>query len=100
MPFIKTVVEVTKMVYDEQGNLLDVENKPMNPRKQDQRQQIVTERYYLLHWGLQVGVAYDKESNPIPYSQTVAICQHIKTGKVETFIPNDITIVGTERIGK
>jgi len=96
MARLHTVIEVQKPVYNEDGELLDVENKPMDSKRKDQKQQLTGEMYYLLHWGLETNFVYDKSQNPIPYSSTIGICQHIKTGVIETFIPGVIKVIGHE----
>jgi len=96
MARLHTVVEIQKPVYNEDGELLDIENKPMDAKKINQKQQFIAEMYYLLHWGLETNFVYDQSHNPIPYSSTVGICQHIKTGVIETFIPGVIKVIGNE----
>jgi hypothetical protein len=95
MARLNTVIEVEKPVYNEDGDLLGIDNKPWDINK-DVKQQFVKEKYYLLHWGLETNFVYDQDSRPIPYSSTVGICQHIKTGGIQTFIPSVIKVVGYE----
>lgn len=97
MAHIRTVVEVIKDVFNEDGLPIDVEGIPLGDKKKDQVPQTTTELYYLLHWGLQVTMIYDKEQNPIPLTTTVGICQHIKAGFIETFLPNRLKVIGVEK---
>lgn len=97
----KTVIEVLKPVMNENGDYLDINNEPMKmdlkgTSKVPQEQQFSQERYYLLHWGLETNIIYDAEKNPIPYTNTVGICQHMTTGYVETFLPGMIKVIGFE----
>jgi len=96
----RTVVEVLKPVYNERGEYLDVNNEPMSmdikKGSKQQEQQFSIEQYYLLHWGLETSIEYDADKNPIPYTSTVGICQHLKTGHIETFLPGILKVIGTE----
>ena len=95
MSRIQTVVEIPKPVYNEKGEQLDVDDKPMNPvAKKQQTPQYRKELYFLLHWGLETNFTYDQAQNPIPYTSTVGIVQHIETGVIETFIPGVMTVIG------
>jgi hypothetical protein len=96
MARLQTVIEIQKPVYNEAGELLDIDNEPMDVSKLDQKQQFLGELYYLLHWGLETNFVYDQNNTPIPYSSTVGICQHIKTGQIEKFIPGVIKVLGHE----
>jgi hypothetical protein len=89
-----TVVEVQKQVFNEEGKPLDVNNHVFNPAGAEA--QLTPELYYLLHWGLETNFTYDKDRNPIPYTSTVGICQHIKTGMIETFYPGALKVIGKE----
>ena len=53
--------------------------------------------YILLHWGLKYEIVTDKEGNTTAVNYTIAICQHCETGAVETFMPEQLKILG-ERI--
>jgi len=53
--------------------------------------------YYLLHWGLSAGKFTDENGSAFVSQWTVAICQNMKTGIINTFIPEAITILGYER---
>lgn len=54
----------------------------------------VTDRYYLLHWGLRYELIPDAFGNLQPVHYTVAICSNIKSGNVELFLPDQIKILG------
>jgi len=54
----------------------------------------VQEKYYLLHWGLKYDLIPDPNDNFYPVHFTVAICQHYKTGVIETFLPTQLRILG------
>ena len=87
MSRINTIAEVQipatdengDFVYDKQGNQ---ETEPV--------------LFELLHWGLSITYWIDKEGREIPVNYTVAICRHLKTGKVYTFAPTELTIIGKE----
>jgi len=53
------------------------------------------EKYYLLHWGLEITM-YDVGDHIVPASYTVGVCQHIITGRILTFLPHQITVIGKE----
>ena len=74
MAHIKTVVEVT---FDEDG-------------------QEKTDLYYLLHWGLKYDLMANEVGNMIPVHYTISICQHLKTGQIEMFMPDQLRVVGSE----
>lgn len=57
------------------------------------------ERYWLLHWGLQSEVQHDNNNNPIVMTYTVAICHNIETDEIETFLPAELKILGSEQVG-
>ena len=95
----QTVVTVSELVYDEEGNQLDKAGEIIDPTR---RSKVVQEpdyadvMYYLLHWGLTYEILTDgNQRYPIAY--TVAICQHLKTGEVKSFTPQDLTVVGKEK---
>ena len=96
----QTVVKVNEIVMDEEGNMLDIEGEIIDPsRKTREIQEPVYEEvmYYLLHWGLTYEILVDGHQRyPVAYS--VAICQHIKIGEVKSFTPQDLTVVGKEKV--
>lgn len=100
---MKTVVEILMPVINEAGEYLDVEGKPMERNKIIHGKSVIPEQqfskelYYLLHWGLETNFTYDDKGNSIPYSSTVGICQHIKTGHIQTFHPAVIRVIGMEQ---
>lgn len=51
-------------------------------------------RYYLLHWGLKYNIVPLEDGGGMPVYYTVGICQHIKTGVIETFMPEQLTVLG------
>jgi hypothetical protein len=53
-----------------------------------------TDRYYLLHWGMKYDLIPDANGNLMPVQYTVGICQHIKTGNIELFLPDLIKVLG------
>jgi hypothetical protein len=73
MSHIKTVVEVT---WDEDG----FEKKDL---------------CYLLHWGLKYDLIANEVGNMMPVHYTVAICQNIKTGAIELYMPDQLRVIGT-----
>ena len=73
MSHLKTVVEVT--FEDEDGKE-------------------ARDRYFLLHWGLKYDMIADSYQNLVPVHYTVAICQHIKSGVIETFLPEQLRVEG------
>jgi hypothetical protein len=74
MSHIKTVVEVT--TWDEDG----FEKKDM---------------YALHHWGLKYDLMANEVGNMMPVHYTVAICENIKTGTIELFMPDQLRVIGT-----
>ena len=72
MAHIKTIVEVS---WDEEGR-----------EKKD--------NYYLLHFGLKYDLAQDGHGNLVPVHYTVAICQNIKSGAIEMFLPDQLRVLG------
>jgi hypothetical protein len=56
----------------------------------------VKDRYYLLHWGLKFNIVPLENGGGVPVHYTVAICQHIKTGVIETFIPEQLKVLGDQ----
>lgn len=70
------------------------------PDPNDDEKLIVEEQevyYYFLHWGLSAGSLSDEKGGVFNASWTVAICQHIETGQVYTYIPEIIKFVGYAR---
>lgn len=53
-------------------------------------------KYWLLHWGLKYDMTTDREGNSVAFNYTVAICQECETGQVETFLPEQLKIIGTK----
>jgi hypothetical protein len=74
MAHIKTIVEVT---FDEDG----YEKKDL---------------YYLLHFGMKYDLIPGESGYMIPVQYSVAICQHLKTGQIETFMPEQLRVEGNE----
>lgn len=74
MSHVRTVVETLKV---EGGHSTD---------------QGTGELFYLLHWGLQMN--YIMET---PTAETVAICQEVRTGRIRTFLPESIKVIGIEK---
>jgi len=58
------------------------------------------EYWYLLHWGLTAGKEPAGNGTYFTSQWTVAICQNMNDGRVQTFIPDAITILGYERINE
>jgi hypothetical protein len=50
-------------------------------------------RYYLLHWGLKYDLI-SEEKGSVPIHYTIGICQHCKTGVIETFLPEQLRVIG------
>jgi len=99
MARVQTVVKVMEPVIDDQGNLLDKNGDIIDPSKKtkkDQEPDMEEVFYYLLHWGLTYEILIDHQQR-YPVSYTVAICQHIKSGVIKTFIPQEITVIGKEQ---
>ena len=94
-----TVVSTMEPVVDDEGNLLDKQGEIIDSSKKTKKdQEPVFEEvyYYLLHWGLTYEILIDNQQR-YPVSYTVGICQHIKTGVIKTFIPQELTIIGKEQ---
>ena len=99
MSRIMTVVQISEPVTDDQGNYLDKDGEVIDTtRKSKKPQEPAFEDvlYYLLHWGLTYEILIDNQQR-YPVSYTVAICQHIKTGVIRTFIPQELTVLGKEQ---
>ena len=73
MAYIKTVVEVS--TEDDDGRE-------------------VRDNYFLLHWGLKYDMLPDSYGNLVPVHYTIAICQHCKSGVIETFLPGQLRVLG------
>ena len=50
---------------------------------------------YLHHWGLQYETIEDKNGNLHVGMYTVAICEDLNTGRIHTFMPNQLKLEGT-----
>lgn len=102
MSSYRTVVKVLEPAMDEEGNYLDKDGKVIDfMKKTTKLQEPATEEvlYHLLHWGLHMEIFQDnKTGQRYPATYTVGICQHIKTGKVKIFAPEEMTIIGKEKI--
>jgi len=61
---------------------------------EDEEGKEIKDRYFLLHWGLKNDLITDSNNNIIPAHYTVAICQHIKNGQIETFLPEQLKVEG------
>ena len=81
----KTVVEVMAPVFDEKGVQLYEDGVPMEKSTGDM--------YYLLHWGLQL--THTENYQPVTY--TMGICQHTKTGRIYTFLPYQLRVIGIDQ---
>jgi len=50
--------------------------------------------YWLHYWGLDYKV-FDVDAERIAaVNYTIAVCEHVKTGQIETFLPGQIKIIG------
>jgi len=54
------------------------------------------DRYFLLHWGLKFDMVPDSYENLVPVHYTVGICQNIKSGAIEMFLPDQLKVVGQD----
>lgn len=54
------------------------------------------EQYYLLHWGMKSEVFIIDEDHTGGVSYTVAVCQHVKSGAIRTFLPDQLRVLGVE----
>jgi len=45
--------------------------------------------FFLLHWGLEYTII-----NEVAVNFTVGICENVKTGQIQTFLPEQIRIIG------
>jgi hypothetical protein len=88
MSRVMTVVEVMEAAFAEDGTLLYEEGKLIEKPTGDM--------YYLLHWGLHVGYA-DEVTKQSPFTYTVGICQELETGRILTFLPYQLRVVGIEK---
>lgn len=57
---------------------------------------MVKEKYYLLHFGVKSDIIDAGEGRMIGVSNTVAICESVKTGQLECFPVEYLRILGTE----
>jgi hypothetical protein len=85
MSHFKTVVETMTPAFDKGGALLYKDGVSM--------EESTGEMYYLLHWGLQL----TQTENYQPVTYTVGICQNIKTGRIFTFLPDQLRVVGIDK---
>ena len=70
------------------------------PDPEDDEKLIVEEQevyYHFLHWGLSAGSLSDGKGDIFNATWTVAICEHIETGIVFTYLPELIKFVGYAR---
>lgn len=56
----------------------------------------VTEQVWVLHFGVKSEVVDAGEGRLIGVSNTVAVCEDVKTGQLNCFPPEQIRILGTE----
>ena len=54
----------------------------------------MTDKYFLLHWGLRYELIPDAFGNLQPVHYTVGICQNIKSGAIEMFLPDQLKVLG------
>ena len=57
----------------------------------------VKEVYYLLHFGLDAGHMPGSDGKYHPVNWTVAICEHIETGKIVKFVPEVLKVIGSAK---
>ena len=50
--------------------------------------------YVLLHWGLKYDLVTDDYNHIVPVQYTVAIVQDLKSGAIETFLPEQLVVMG------
>lgn len=70
---VRTIVEVT---YEDEDGLEKKDN------------------YYLLHWGLKYDLLPDSYGQLVPVHYTVAICENLQSGVIETFLPEQCKVLG------
>lgn len=56
----------------------------------------VKEQAWLLHFGLKSEIINDGEGHITGVTNTVAICQNIKTGDLNCWAPENLRVIGTE----
>lgn len=84
----RTVVKVDLPVLDEEDNVILDNND--NPETDEVL-------FYLLHWGLHMDILEDQKTGQrYPVTYTVGICQHMKTGVIKIFAPEELTVIGIE----
>lgn len=93
---IKTVVVVEEPVKDEHGRFLNEEGDVIPDGDTDTVKMTKDVEYYLLHWGKETNILYDNMQNPVPYENTMAICQNVKTGWIKTFFPAQLKVISKE----
>jgi len=78
---MRTLVEITQELEepDDEGNI-----------------QYSKSRWWLLHWGLENKTIEMDKGQIIPVSYTVAICENYESGQVQTFLPDQIRIIGKQ----
>lgn len=52
------------------------------------------DRYHLLHFGTEFKLIEVGDGQVAAVNYTVAICSHVETGVVESFLPKQIRIIG------
>ena len=60
----------------------------------DQTGAEIKEIYILLHWGLKYNIIPLEDGGGVPVHYTVGVCQHMKTGVIETFLPEQLKVLG------
>jgi len=66
-----------------------------DPENEDEMIEVAEEvPFYFHHWGLTAGAMTDQKGEIFTGSWTVAICEHIETGQIHTFIPEYLRFVG------
>lgn len=92
----KTVVKVMEVMVNEEGIPVDIEGNPIKVKDEPGMVEVL---YYLLHWGLHMEILVDQKSGErYPVSYTVGICQHIKNGSIRIFAPEELTVIGKEKL--
>lgn len=75
--------------------VVDMMVEKPDPDNEDEIIEVTEEvPFYFYHWGLTAGMLEGKEKQIYTGSWTIAICEHIETGRVHTFIPELIKFVG------
>jgi len=52
--------------------------------------------YFLLHWGLDYTIVETDDEHRMGVSFTIAICEHVKSGAIRCFRPEELLIIGRE----